>query len=179
VQANGTITILDAAHRSSSPYNTPQVTIGDGAGEIPYVDIGSPDYSDSFITNTYNVSKTGNGGVLQTASDATSISRYGPRPQSFTNLPLTTNSDASAMASAYLAKYKDPLYRIPSISFDTVDPNVSEAFFRRELMDKITVKRTPPGGGSRISQDLWIQQIQISGANDGHPWQMSWGVSPV
>ena len=84
-----------------------------------------------------------------------------------------------AIVTGLLAKYKDSQQRVDRIEMNTIDPNVTEAVFRRELMDKITVKRTPPGGGSRISQDLFIQKIDISGSNDGHPWQINWGVSPL
>src|SRR6266540_4064717 len=62
-------------HRSSSPYNTIQDTFGDGAGELPYVDI-SVDYSDSFLVNEWNVTRQGSSrdiGLTQTRSDATSI----------------------------------------------------------------------------------------------------------
>ena len=40
------------------------------------------------------------------------------------------------------------------------------------------IVRTPPGGGSRIDQVLFIQKIQISGDPYG-PWRIVWGVSPV
>jgi Concanavalin A-like lectin/glucanases superfamily len=179
--ADGTVVYLDSAHRSSSPYNTVQVTFDDDGTDIPYSD-ATVDYSESFLANEWNVTREGNStvpGQTQTASDATSISRYFKRSQSLTGLPVTTDGDASTIAAAMLAKYKDPMFRITGISFDTVDPNVTEAILRRELMDKIRVFRTPPGGGARIDQSLFIQKIEISGANDGKPWSIRWGVSPL
>jgi hypothetical protein len=179
--ADGTLVFLAADHRSSSPYNTVQATFGDGAGELPYVDV-TIDYSDSFLTNEYSITREGSAktpGQTQTASDAASIARYLKRPQSGTGLPLISDTDSANIAAALLAKYKTPLTRITSISFTTALPDVTEALFRRELGDKIRVLRTPPGGGARISQDLWIQKVEISGANDAKPWSVRWGVSPV
>lgn len=182
VAADGTLTYLDAAHRSSSPYNTSQVTIGDAGGaEIPYEDL-EIDYSESFLFNEWDATRRGTAlvaGVTQTVTDATSISRYFKRVQGLSGPAWIQDSDALAVATAMLAKYKDPQQRITSVSFTTLDPSVSEAVMRRELMDKITVKRTPPGGGARISQDLFIQKIEVSGANDGKPWSVRWAVSPV
>src|SRR5262249_6899721 len=143
--------------------------------EIPYVEL-VVDYSESFLFNEFNIA--GSGGSLATASDATSISKYFKRARSISS-SLLLAGNAATIASALLAKYKDPMLRVTSISFDTTDPATSEAVFRRELMDKITVKRTPPGGGSRISQDLFIEKIAVSVSNDGRPAKVTWGVSPL
>lgn len=179
--SDGTLVFLASDHRSSSPYSTVQATFGDAATEIPYADLAI-DYSESFLSNEWNVTREGSAqepGATVTASDSTSISRYRKRPQSLNGLPVTSDADSSAIAAAMLAKYKDPMQRITGLTFSTVDPAVAEALFRRELMDKITVKRTPPGGGARISQDLYIQKIEIGGSNDGGPWSVTWGVSPL
>lgn len=181
ISASGAVTYLDSAHRSSSPYNTSQATFGDAAGELAYVDV-NVDYSESFLANEINVTRDGSTadvGATQTVSDATSISRYFKRSQSITSLPVVDDAAALTVATAYLAKYKDPQYRITSLSFSTLDPSVAEAIFRREIGDKITVLRTPPGGGARITQVLWIQKIEVSATNDGTPAMVRWGVSPV
>jgi hypothetical protein len=177
--ADGTLTFLAAGHRTVSPYNTVQVTFGDqGGSELSYLDFNL-DYSDSFLANEWNVTRAGNGAVTQTTSDAASISRYGKRPQSLTGLPVTTDSVAELTSVAMLAKYKDPMERITQLSFNTLDSNVALQLFRRDLMDKIRVLRTPPGGGARIQQDLYIQKIDVSGDNSGAPWSITWGVSPL
>jgi Concanavalin A-like lectin/glucanases superfamily len=179
--SDGTLVFLDSAHRSSSPYDTPQAIFGDAAGELGYTDLNL-EYADSFIANEWTVTRTGSSqvpGQTQTASDAASISRYKKRPQSLTGLPVVSDADASTVATAMLAKYKSPMQVITSLTFSTLDPAVAEAIFRRELGDKITVKRTPPGGGARISQDLFIQKIEVSGSNDGGPLVVRFGVSPL
>jgi len=179
--SDGALVFLGAGHRSSSPYNASQATFGDGAGEMAYADV-TIDYSDSFLYNYWNLTREGtqtSPGVEQISSDATSISRYFKRAQIITGIPVTADADAANIASAMLAKYKDPMQRITRISFTTDDPNVAEAVFRRDLMDCIRVLRTVPGGGSRIDQTLYIQKIEITGANDELPWTVSWGVSPL
>jgi hypothetical protein len=181
VSASGTVTFLADGHRSSSPYNTIQATFGDGTGELAYIDV-TTDYSDSEIINEWNVTRSSYGitpATTQTVSDATSISKYFKRSQSLSDVPTTTDGNCSTIATALLAKYKDPLYRITSISFNTIDPDVTDAVLKRELMDKVRILRTPPGGGSRIQQDVFIQKIEINTANDGNPWSIRWAVSPL
>lgn len=181
VTASGGLTFLADGHRSSSPYNTIQATFGDGDGEIPYLDLET-DYSEAELINEWNVTRSPYGfssPVTQTVSDATSISRYFKRSQSLSDVPTWSDANAANIATALLTKYKDPLYRITSISFDTTDPSVSDAVLQRELMDKVRIYRTPPGGGARIQQDVYIQKIDISGGNDGKPWSIRWAVSPL
>jgi hypothetical protein len=185
IGASGEWTFLDAGNRSGAPYNTVQSTFGDAGGtELPYLDL-TVDESDSFLFNEWNVTReqgvkfAGDLGETKTATDATSVSRYFTRPAALSDVPVTTDTDTSAIATAMLAKYKEPAPRITSITLNTLDANTAQEVFRRELGDKIRVLRTPPGGGARIQEDLWIQKIDIAGANDGAPWSVRFGVSPV
>jgi len=173
---DGTQMFLDGDHRSSSPYDTVQATFDDDGTDLPYQDV-DVDYSESFLTNEYNGTRIGGG--LLTASDATSIARYGKRPQTVTDLPVTDDADVQAVIDAMLAKYREPMTRITSLTLTTQVPDVAEAIFRRDIGDRIRVFRTPPGGGARIDQTLFIQKITVEGANDGAPWQITWGVSPL
>ncbi len=173
----GSLTFLDAGHRNAgTAWSVYSMTLGDGAGELPYTDINF-DYSESFLTNEWNVTREG--GTLQTASDSTSISKYFKRSQSLTGLKLVFDSDAAAVANAMLVKYKDPQLRCTRVVLSTLDTSVAVNAFKRELGDKIRVLRTPPGGGARIDQQLFIQKIEISGQNDGGAWTVNWTVSPV
>ena len=40
-------------------------------------------------------------------------------------------------------------------------------------------RANPPGGGARIFQQVWIQKIEMAGANDGTPLSVKWAVSPL
>lgn len=179
--ADGSLIFLDSSHRASAPYNTVQATFGDGAGELAYTDI-TLDYSDSYLTNIVNVTREGSSespGQVQTASDTASRLRYRDRPTSLDGIPAKDDGTCALIASDMLAKYKQPLQRITSITFSPLDPDVALAVFRREIGDKIRVLRTPPGGGARIQQDVWIQKIEVAGSNDGTPLSVRWAVSPL
>jgi hypothetical protein len=176
VAADGTITFLDDGHRSVSPWNTVQATFDDDGTDLPYLDVNI-DYSEAFLYNEVNATR--NQGTTTTNSDATSISRYFKRGLSLTDLPLTTDADVSAIATALLAKYKDPMTRIVSLTLDTSVDAVTAAVLPLEIGDRIRVFRSPPGGGARIDQTLFVQKIQIDAANDGAPWRIQLGVSPL
>jgi len=184
VARDGTITFLDANHRSSAPWNASQVTFGDGGGsEIPYLDF-SIDYSEQFLVNEFNVTRSSgritssNTGETQTFSDATSISSYFKHSQSELDVPVIDDADIATIGAALLTKYKNPMLRASDLKLSCGTPAVTEAIFKREIGDHVTVKRRPPGGGSAISQDFYIQKISIQGTPD-QPWTASFGLSPL
>jgi hypothetical protein len=176
VARDGTVVFLDGDHRSSSPYSVVQATFDDDGTDLPYGDLDL-DYSEAFLLN--EITATRANGPLKTASDATSIARYGKRGGSFTDFPVTTDAAVQAIADAVLAKYKEPMFRVLSLVLTTADPAVAEAIFQRDIGDRIRVFRTPPGGGARIDQTLFIQKIDVAGANDQKPWTITLGVSPL
>lgn len=134
------------------------------------------DYSDAFLFNYWTVTRAG--GLTQTAFDQSSINRYKKRSQGVTDLDLIDDATAATVASALLAKYKDPMQRITSLVTSTSTPGVTEAVFRRDLGDCIQVFGTPPGGGARINQTLFIQRISVSG-DPTSPWSITLAVSPL
>jgi hypothetical protein len=184
VGADGALVFLDEhAHLASgTPYSISQAVFDDLSATGPYYVDLTIDYSDSFIANEISVTREGTSqaaGVTQTVSDAASISRYGKRSQSLTGLPIVDDATALGIAGFLLAKYKDPMLRITAMTLSTADPEAAQAALKLDLGYKITVKRQPPGGGAQITEDLWIQKIEVSGANDGQPWTIRLGVSPV
>ena len=172
---DGTLTYLDADHRSVSPHSTVQATFDDDGTDLPYQGL-ELDYSDSLLANQWDVTRTG--GLTETSTDTASIAAYYKRPQSISDVPVTDDTEASDIAAAMLAKYKDPMTRVTSITMTTDTPAVTENIFRREVGDRIRVFRTPPGGGTRIDQTLFIQKIQVDATPSG-PWRVTWAVSPV
>lgn len=176
VSNNGTLTLLDSGHRSVSPWSTVQVTFGDEGTGVPYTDL-EVDYSDSFITNIWSV--TGFLNEPQSASDATSISRYDEIEQSITGLPLN-NTDALTIAQGFLAKYKDPLLRGLSLRVTTDDINVTdEVLSLLDIGSKIRVIRTIPDALGTFDQNMWVQKIEVAGSDDQGPWTIRLGVSPL
>jgi hypothetical protein len=171
----GAVGFLPADYRASSPYNTAQATFDDDGTDFAYHDL-NVDYSDAFLWNVWNV--TGFLGLTQTATDATSVTTYGEISESITDLQVS-DADAASIAAALLAKYKDPMFRITSIAPKIATPDVAANAFARDLGDCIRVFRTPPGGGARIDQTLFLQSIRIDGSSDSPLWRVSWGVSPL
>lgn len=175
IACDGTITFLADGHRSSSPYNTVQATFDDDGTDVPYQTV-TVEKTDSFIANEWNVTRAG--GSTVTASDATSIGKYFKRPQSLTDLPIRDDADQTAIAAAMLAKYKDPMDRIPGIVLALKNDTVTVAALARDLGDRVRIFRTHPNGGARIDQTSFIQKIDLT-AVPGKPWQIRFGVSPL
>lgn len=164
--ADGTLTFLADGHRANAPYTTDKAVFGDAGGsELPYLNIET-DYSLADLVNNWSGTRTAWGATtpaVQQVSDATSISQNFGRPQVLSDVPVWADSDVLAIVTRLLAKFKDPLYRVTAIEPNMFDPSTAAAVMTLELMDRIRVRWTPPGGGSRIDQVVYVQQIHRSG----------------
>jgi hypothetical protein len=175
IARDGAVAFLVAGHRAASPYNTVQATFDDDDTDLPYLEI-DVDYSDSFLVNEWNVTRTE--GTTQTASDVASKASYDERPQSITDVPVTSDAATSAIAAAMLAKTKDAMQRVTRLDPNMADITVLESMLRRDIGDRIRVFRTPLGGGARIDQNVFIQKYELSGV-PGRPWDLKLSVSPL
>lgn len=176
--SSGELVYLGKTHRASSPYNTPQATFDDDGTDLPYLDLET-DYSDTFLFNYWIVTAVGGTSVI--AQDAASIKQYDIRSKSIDNLPIDAtappNTSATDMANSNLAKYKDPMVRVTKIEPDTSNLEALRVCLGLDLMQAIRVFRTPPGGGARFDQTVWIQSIKRSGVPGQLP-KIEFGVSP-
>lgn len=170
----------DRHHRLTQTQSvTSQGTFGDSAAELPYVDI-NPSYDDTLIYN--NIHVTPAGGSEQVASDATSQAAYFVRTLTKSGVPIggaidAANNEAASAAAWLLANYKDPHLRFDSISIiPAMDDNLWPQALFREISDRITVKRRPPGGGTLV-QDCFIEGIAHEIALN--QWRTTWQLSPV
>lgn len=153
--------------------NTPQGTFGDGGGsELDYEDVRVA-YDDSTLFN--EVHATRNGGAEQIASDSASIALYLVRTHEATGLLM--QDDATALM---WAQYLVGLAGNPELRFSTVviapweDPNnLWPQVLGREIGDRITVVRRPPGGGSAITRDAFIRGIRHD-IGDELEWRTTW-----
>lgn len=167
---------LDADHREVPPWNQVQATfIEAGAADVGrgYVDYDSLTLDDSgtFLFNDWTVTDVYGG--LGRALDQDSIDRYGWRPRSL-NLPIPSPSDHDNIAADMLAKYRYPLERVTSISFDTSVAEASDVAFDLEIGDLVRILHTPSG----IDQRSFIQRIELDG-EAGRPIRITLGVSPL
>lgn len=144
--------------------NTSQATFGDGGGaELPYEDV-TGDYSDDQLYNKARITRAG--GAEQTASDATSIAQYLTHTYPNTDLLLETDGAALDYAGWVVSQAKDPEQRFDSLQIFALDSDpVTEALkmaqvFGREIGDRITVIRRPPGGGTATTREVIIRGIE-------------------
>lgn len=160
-----------------SPYNTSQATFGDGGGaEIPYSTI-TLSYDDLDIYNEVRVQRRG--GVLASVRDSPSKTKYGTRTLLKT-IYIESDLETYDAADWYLQHFKDPALRVESIGFVVTDNQThADAIFSREIGDRVTIKRRPPGGGAAITQDAHIEGIDHSYQVSSKLWVVVWRLSPA
>ncbi|MGH3374320.1 MAG: hypothetical protein ACRDP6_06245 [Actinoallomurus sp.] len=106
-------------HYTGSDYDTTiKATFTDTAGGIGYTDLQVA-YDDQ-LYNTVTINRQD--GVEQTRTDAASVSAYGPRGYTATDLILATDADASLTAAGILEGFSQPLFRATSITLNGASP---------------------------------------------------------
>jgi hypothetical protein len=137
-----------------------QAVFGDAPGERPYSDADFQ-LADTRITNQVRLTRVG--GVEQVAEDTPSQAEYLLRSMSITGLMLQSDSDVSDMAGYVLSSGKDPVFEarrvtvLPRRDSDLLFPQV----LGREIGDRVTVRRRPPGGGT-VEVDCYIRGVEHS-----------------
>lgn len=159
--------------------NTSLATFGDATGEIPYEKV-VPSYDKDRIYNDVAVQRTG--GAEQHAIDYPSQSKYWPRTYGPVTLSVLTEAEALNFAQWLLRRTKQPSIRFDSIklvalnSDDPINVSVFKQILARELGDRVTVIRRPPGGLT-IQQDCHIEAIQHDVSTGS--WETTWTLSPA
>jgi hypothetical protein len=134
---------------------TSNVTIGTGGIGFTGIEVV---YGIEELYTSITVNYTGGGG---TVSDATAITNYGPLGLTVDSL-LSSLGDATDLANWLLSKYKDPTYRIASVTFNMdgiTDAQVGQ-LLTLELGDMVLVTFTPANLGSPLSQYVSVEGIQ-------------------
>jgi hypothetical protein len=177
IDASGLVRFISrTALSTTSTYKTSQRTYGDSGSELPYTDFQSA-YDDRLVYNRVEVTRVY--GPTVTVDDSTSQSQYFIRSQAMTDLIANSDQQSNDIANARLYLYKQPRYRVSSIS---VNPRANPstlypAVIGDEIGTRVTVKRRPQGVGSSISQELLIEGIEHSiGPMD---WRTTYNLSPA
>lgn len=143
---------------------------------IGYADI-VVSYDKDYIYNSWSGTRTG--GTTQTVINSASITQYFLRSQSRTPL-LTTDGDVQTQMQYLTATYAQPYLRVESI---TVTPgNNTNAWLQllaRDLTDRISVLEHPPGGGTTLVQDSYIQQIDLTVPTDPADTKLVYSLLPA
>jgi hypothetical protein len=153
-----------------------QATFGDGGGvELPGTDVGIS-YDDSQLVNYARVTRAG--GTEQSAVDTASQQAYLTRTYERSDLIIETDSDALNLAQWVVATSKDPELRFDELSFNprAADATLWPQALGREIGDRITVVRRPPGGGSTITRDVFIRGISHEAVASTSTWKTVWSL---
>lgn len=159
-------------HSIITAHNTSLGTFGDGDGELIYDDI-SLAYDDSDLWTRVRVEREG--GLPQFAESTTAATKYGPRLLEFTGLLYSTDLEAFDAANYYLARYDEAFLRIESLAVvPRADPtNLWAQVLNRSFhLDRITVIRRPPGGGT-LTRDCHIIGLDHDFSAPGN-WRTTW-----
>ncbi len=168
-----------AAFNENEPHLTSQATFTDtgAANGIPYTDIVFEN-SETLLRNSVEIDHPEFDPI--TVSDATSVARHGVMSYTRTVHDATTAAQ-NATAEAVLAAYKDPQTRVLSVTVPTSRTTASYPYglygkvLSLQLGARVTVVRTPPGGGAAISQECFIlsQSNQCDAASQN--WTTTFG----
>lgn len=152
--------------------NTSQATFGDSGAELKYVGI-TPDYDDTALYNLARITRSG--GAEQTSEDSSSIASYLTHVFERSDLLLETDGAAADWGSWVVSQAKDPERRFAQLVVDAHGDatNLFPQVLTREIGDRITVKRRPPGGGSVISRDVIIRGIAHD-IDRSLTWRTTW-----
>ncbi len=156
--------------------NTSQAIFGDAgisAGEIPYA-AAPVESSDETMAN--RISITREGGVEQLVQDLASQAQYLIKDYERSDLLLMTDLEALDYAEFLLGQAKDAELRFVKLDFNVPTPDAAALswpqLLGRELGDRITVRRRPPGGGAVNEREVFIRGIEMS--SDGADFKTSW-----
>lgn len=153
---------------------TSQATFGTQGAELLFTDV-TINNDDSQLVNRARITRVG--GAEQQADNAASQAAYLVHSDPRTGLLMQTDSDALSYAGWLVYYGKDPEQRVDQLVINpNLDPdNLYPQVLGRELGDRITIVLRPPGGGSAVTQDVFIRGIQhelIPGAQ----WLTTWSL---
>ena len=175
----GELQFYNRSHdRTVTRSTTSQATYSDSglAAVVPFNSVGQISYSDEYLANSVTVTTAE--GLAFTATDSTSITTYGTVAKQIDTL-LDSQADAQTYADIYLQAYKDPSLRIqewkvtPQAKGSIAFPKVLDA----QLADRVTFEIMPNNVGSRISEQLIVEQIVHDFTPD--TWQTTFSGSPA
>lgn len=155
---------------------TSQATFSDDGSDNAYCGIEFT-YDDQNLWN--DIRRERADGIEQSVEDSASIEDYFRRSHSDTGLLLTTDGEALDLATGFLARNKDPHLRCPGLEVKpgrnpaTIFPTV----LGTQLLDRVTLERTPQGVGSQIAVEMIVDQITHRFTSKN--WSTTLRVSPV
>lgn len=166
-----------AAEYVDATATTSQATFSDSgvAGTVKYNDIGSIVLSDEFLCNQVTVTVAD--GSTFTIDDTTSQTAYGMRSRQVDTV-LRNLADGETLANQLLAGQANPVIRFKDWKVAPAgQPSAYPTLLSLWLGYRVTVEVVPNSVGSRLSQELLIEQI----SHDFVPgnWHITYSGSPA
>jgi hypothetical protein len=175
IAADGTLTFHDRYRDQTSSVAAAFTDVA--GGSLPYVECVH-EFDDTRVVNDAVVSRTN--GVAQRHTDTTSRDAYGLRSATIDGLQNQSDGECLDLATATVARYKDPAARIRALS---VKPRANPAGLfpvvrTLDIGSKVTVRRLPLGTGSAFTKTLTIEGVTHSISADGE-WVTTYLTAPV
>lgn len=172
---DGDLTFQDGYYPTgarSSRASTAQITFGSGAGQVKFLDPVLT-YDDTLIYNDATATRTG--GTAQESTDADSISLYGRRSLSRTDLVSETDAQAKVLADLDILRFADPEYRVASL---VVMPASSPSTYWPLVLDSrfgdYCVASVATPSGITITRDVFVSGISHNMTLEGG-WSVQFG----
>jgi hypothetical protein len=163
-----------SARQTVTRISTSQATFDDDGTDLSYSWL---EFTND-LENLYNdVRRTGVSGTEQAVEDDDSIGDYYRRSNSETLL-VTEDAVAADLAALFLDRYKQPIQRVPDLRVPVgADPSsLFPAVLGRELLDRVTVRRTPQAVGSVNATENLVETITHD--FDSVEWVSTFSLSP-
>jgi len=168
--------VLTAQARIGNTLGTPTVTFNDTKTATPY-DVILVEFDQQSVINNVNV--TIEGGVLQNASDASSIATYFTQTEAITDSLLSTNAQAATLASYLLNPLPEPRFTSVSTTFASLTDAQKTALAPIEIGDIVSATKSFASGSPlAVQQNLAVEGIDhVIDVNTGH--RMTLWTSPT
>lgn len=176
VQGDGSIRFVERHALLGPPFTDSQGTFGDDISELEYADL-TVSFDEANLWTSVTVTREN--GSPQRAEDTAARDSYGPRALERNAQLLATDTECNDAANYLLTRYKEPQIRPETVTFEaTSDDPLWEQLLTREIGDRVTVNRRPPGGGSMLSKEALIEAISVS-VTLHESWTTTWTLAPA
>lgn len=145
-------------------------------GDIPWSAL-SIDYSLDRVINTAKVQREG--GNTQSATDSDSIDDYGVLDGGLGVVQTLHRSPSGArsLATRLVVRNHEPKVIIDDLTIDATDDDAPFGTMTTlDIGTAVTVRGTPPGGGSAIAQNCYIERITHT-LDDSRRWDVGYGLA--
>lgn len=173
IDGGGNAVFKSRATLQSAAGQTPTLFANDGSG-IGYFNI-NPVFDDKLIINQATINRVG--GTAQTATDATSVSKYFPHSVNYGNIMVQTDADALDIAKAYVATRAETTLRIDAITLDLTTPSYNAGILAALDFDYFQNVRVVNVGQDGSTIDKTLQVVGIAHDVTSNSWKTTFTLS--